>query len=258
MLKRVRCDLNKKKTCFNKKSKYIKSYKTIKRLLRIFNFFNKYTAPKTKFTKFVSLGINCLPRTYFTQWGIKKNKASGELSMPFDLMYGKKMNVIVNLFNDFKYFFDDLDFNKETQMFCCTDDRALYNHDQDLNGDLEKFVERYENRIKNFLQTMKSKENILFIQLNNCVEDESHYINCLFETLKFKRGKKPFALLILDLTYDKALDLSKINPKINVIREPFPSKEYVWWKPEHKMSEVGVRYEERLKNRVLEFLSDYK
>ena len=47
-------------------------------------FILKYSHWQKK-VKIVSLGWDCLPRTIFTWWGIKKTKENGELSYPFDL-----------------------------------------------------------------------------------------------------------------------------------------------------------------------------
>ena len=35
--------------------------------------------------KYITLGVNCFPRTKLTKFGIKAKKADGELSYPFDL-----------------------------------------------------------------------------------------------------------------------------------------------------------------------------
>lgn len=244
--------LNPKKFC-------IKSFNTINRLLLLFDCFVKYTKPTGPYTKFISLGQNCIPRTFFTNWGIKPTKAMGELSMPFDLMYGTNKNIIVNIFNNFRCFFEELCFNDDEKMFSHTDGRAHYNHDIDLCNDAKKFKERYKNRINNFMNAINTKENILFIY-NDCYYGKSKekYINCLFRLLKLKRKGLPFGLLVFDLECDKKLDCKKINKEIVVIREPFPYKEYIWYKEEHCNSKEGIEFMTKLKNKVIEYLDSCK
>ena len=58
----------------------------------------------------VSLGVNCLPRTILTRWGIKPKKADGELSCPFDLVAHSPETILKCLQTNFEGYFDDLFF----------------------------------------------------------------------------------------------------------------------------------------------------
>lgn len=89
-------------------------------------------------------------------------------------------------------------------------------------------------------------------------QKQRKYINCLFRLLKLKRKGLPFGLLVFDLECDKKLDCKKINKEIVVIREPFPYKEYIWYKEEHCNSKEGIEFMTKLKNKVIEYLDSCK
>jgi len=52
----------------------------------------------------VSLGQNCLPRTLSTRWGIKKTRAEGELTCPFDLAIHTPSAIKAVLENSFAFY----------------------------------------------------------------------------------------------------------------------------------------------------------
>ena len=69
----------------------------------------------------ISLGLNCLPRTLLTRWGLKPSKKLGEPSMPFDLAVFDQLEVTHCIKTEFCDFFKGLKFERDATFssICC-------------------------------------------------------------------------------------------------------------------------------------------
>lgn len=61
-------------------------------IVKFLHWYNNFMGYSTSYSMppyahYINMGNFCLPRSFLTEWGIKPRKASGELSMPFDLMH---------------------------------------------------------------------------------------------------------------------------------------------------------------------------
>lgn len=75
--------------------------KIFKRIGNRFVFFGKWSfCLKGKVRKFVTLGVNCFPRTKLTKFGLKAKKSDGELSYPFDLCFISLKSINDILYNN--------------------------------------------------------------------------------------------------------------------------------------------------------------
>lgn len=176
----------------------------------------------------VSLGQNCLPRLYCTRNGLKKTKKMGELSMPFDLAQHSLLSVIHFIKTDFKDFFDWLTYMETIEISCWANQKYQnqYNHDSDCSKhERSKFINRFEKRIENFRNVMKSDKFIFFVFAS--YSNNSEDVNNLYSALKEVRGEKPFKLLVADL--ELTLD-AKVNKEISVYSPNYHFSELPDWK----------------------------
>lgn len=173
----------------------------------------------------VSLGQNCLPRLYCTRNGLKKTKKMGELSMPFDLAQHSLLSVIHFVKTDFQDFFDWITYMETIEISCWVNEKYKnkYNHDSDCNKqERNKFITRFEKRIDNFRNVMKTDKFIFFVLAS--YSNNSEDVNNLYSVLKEVRGAKPFKLLAadLELTLDENVktEISVYSPKYHFSELP--------------------------------------
>ncbi len=119
--------------------------------------------------KYITLGVNCFPRTKLTKFGIKAKKADGELSYPFDLCAMPLVSVKEILQSDFNDYFNDLVFDDKLNIWVNTKYSIKYYHDKNIEKD--KFIKRYSARINNFRTKTSVLKNLIFI---SAIFDESY------------------------------------------------------------------------------------
>jgi len=100
---------------------------------------------------------------------------------------------------------------------------------------------------------MKSKDHIVFIQNS---EDTSNDINTLYEIIRFKRKNRPFSLILIDVSHTNSIDRETVNNNIILVRHPYPTKEYIWWHPDFRNSEIGKSFEDSLCRKIKSILSN--
>jgi hypothetical protein len=152
----------------------------------------------------ISLGWNCESASYGVKYNLRKRKANGYNTCVFDEMVSNYPGIIECIQDDFKYFLDleyielkDIGeiviYNKKYKFWFNHESPGhanLYkkqnwaggiNHFVDNN--YEKFIERYQQRINNFRNYIKSKNNITFI-LNRYNTNKIDDIPSLVNTIK--------------------------------------------------------------------------
>ncbi len=218
-------------------------------ILKFFNSFKRHSNSSSvpPYAQFISLGHNCMPRVYLTNFGIKPSKSQGELSMPFDLIYLLYESIYYYLLFDFNGFLSNLKFDYSKK--CWTKGRhATFNHDADCDENSYNILkDRYEKRIENFRNAIKSDDNILFIaaQFGSKLN-----FNLLYEILKFIRKNKPFKLLVLDFYLTNNSHMKDIDENIHVIRIPFPFSNYIWYDKAHRNTPSAIEFEKKLKAEI--------
>jgi hypothetical protein len=159
----------------------------------------------------ISLGNNC----FATDWGIKKNlrkkKAQGYKTCPFDIMVSNYQGVVQCILNDFNDFCNPDYFLLNEQGLYHTKYNFSFNHESPGHADLYKtenwpegpnhftnnnyqhFIERYNNRIQAFREYLNDPNNfiIFFIQFvehpnpnNNC-QELRHALSIKYPKLKY-------------------------------------------------------------------------
>ncbi len=199
--------------------------KIFKKIGNRFIFFDKWSfCFKGKLRKYVTLGVNCFPRTKLTKFGIKAKKADGELSYPFDLCFIPLKSVSNILQNDFNDYFDDLIFDNAKNIWTNKKYAILYWHDKNI--DFESFKIRYNNRIENFKKVLSSDENLNFISVIFDEDyDESLYKTVFGALTKYCAGD--FKYLIVNIKANpKTKELIKISNNIYYKELQEPCKNY--------------------------------
>lgn len=209
-----------------------------------YDIFHKSPVKKGSYEKYVSLGCDCFPRTFFTNNGIKPKKAAGEKSMPLDLMYYSNLNKIIqHILTDFKHFLSDVSFYNEDNIFKSSDGMLKFNHEEDIGNDFEKLKIRYITRINNFLEILNPNIKVLFI----CHMQPGFNVNTLYKILKYKK-KKNFSLMVIDTSSHPPKN--NLRKEIIYIKKPFPAADFIWYKD--MQTPAGKAYQKELLCKIKE------
>lgn len=204
---------------------------------------------KNKKVQIIPLGQNCIPRTILTRWNVKPKKIWGEKTYPFDLAVFGMPEVTKCLKTDFSEFFYNLEYTQNG--WIKAPNCIFFTHDIHYKEkDKDKFIECYTKRINNFRKTIKTSENVLFVQVLG--EDED--IENQYNELKNLRGKLPFKFAIVD-TQNIVENINIDN--VFVLKLPFPSEQYKqnWWKKEFYNSQIGKKFEKQIVDFCLKVLN---
>lgn len=244
-----------------------KEKKGKKRIITILGVKFAYKKRRKKRCEIVSLGENCIPRTYATWFGLKPAKADGELSCPFDLMVAPYQTMIHFIQNDFGGFLDDLKFSEKYNWWYNGRFFMYFIHDMDCGkDDKQKLIERYQRRIENFREIASGKMKKVFV-LYKCDGENEKIVNSFAEDLQVGDNRDLFAMTEKDLItlYDylqkycrglvrlvvfghsnRLEDIKCPNVylyKEDVMREDFGQK---WWVEEFRSIEAVADFEKNV------------
>lgn len=168
----------------------------------------------------VSLGTSCYPKTILTRHKLKKTRAHGEKTLPFDLAWYHRASFITEFVqNDFEGFFSDMQYIEN--IGCWDNFRKInFSHETSFGKeDKQLLIEKYKKRIESFKEILSNTKPVLFVQFLN-TESVGEDVEALYEVLKQKRGAKPFELLVVD-----AADLIKNHSeKVNILKIKIPTE----------------------------------
>lgn len=190
----------------------------------------------------ISLGTSCYPKTILTRWKLKKTKAHGELTLPFDFAWIHEAVFVTEFVqNDFKDFFGDLQYIQEVK---CWDNFRKINFSHETNfgpNDRDLLIEKYSKRIDNFLKYINDKKPILFVQF---LKDKSvgEDADNLYRVLKSIRGDKPFELIIVD---SNDIVNSSI-PEVNLLKIKNPFDDCNLYDSSFYKSKQGKKFENNI------------
>lgn len=214
-------------------------------LKKIYNDFRK-KANLAKGTKYylVSLGPNCFPKTVLTRWKLKKSKAHGELTLPFDLAWFHSTKYVTEFVeNNFQNFFENMKYIEDIKRWD-NFGKINFSHESSFGPNDEKLlIEMYTNRINNFNSILKTQKPILFIQF---LKDESvgQDIEKLYKVIQNIRQDRPFELLVID-----TIDMLQTHPKdINVFKINIPDENYDLYSEKCYKSKAGKAFEKQIIN----------
>ncbi len=190
--------------------------------------------------KIIALGQNCMPRTILTRWGLKHRKIFGEITYPFDLAVFETREITKEIKTDFKEFFYDIDFDEKKHIWIKKPDCIEFVHDKKYKkNDKDKLIMKYNERIDNFRNALKSKTPVLFVQiLGDCDDTEN-----LYNVLNSVCFNKKFRLAVIDTQ-----NIVNNTNNIDVLKISFPDEEYKknWWKEKYYNSPEGICFEKQI------------
>ena len=192
--------------------------------------------------KIVSLGTDCMARTYPTVYMLKPCRAAGEKGMPFDLARTPPQGLARVLENNFAdYFNDKWSYDHENGRW--TNDPATgmyYSHDRDCGPEqLEELQKRLKRRIANFQEMLKFP-GLVFFLLHKRLEGDIKDIDRACAALKKLRNDLPTRIVVV--ANDAAETPAKLeNGEYYYLQ--YPGKATDWFEPEVRFTPEGVRYE---------------
>jgi len=207
----------------------------------------------------ISLGSSCLCRTLPTFWKLKPRKKDGEKSYPFDLCGNNITGQVQNLQNDFAEYFDGLVWSKPFNHYINIKKGIYYLHEDDLSDtpeDLDTIKRRFNERINNFREALKSDKPIIFIfhygeKLSCCYPEE---FDGLYAEIKKLRGNKPMSFFVVDTT-------QSLQPKFEDVEYYIPDflpKNYVWSEEAFRYTKEGIRFENEMMHKLLKLVRRYQ
>lgn len=223
--------------------------KSLYRLIRVNlqkEFYNKfkekYNLAKESPYSIISLGPSCYPKTILTRWKLKKTRAHGEKTLPFDLAWIHEAVFITEFIqHDFEDFFGDLQYI--TGIKCWDNFRKInFSHETNFGPkDKDLLIEKYTKRIANFQKQINDKKPVLFVQF---LKDKSvgEDVNNLYNTIKNIRGDMPFELLVIDCD-----DLVQNQiPEINLLKLKIPFGDCNLYDSRFYKSKEGMKFEKTI------------
>jgi hypothetical protein len=130
----------------------------------------------------ISLGNVCYSAIYAVENGLRKKKADGYNTCPFDLMVSNYKGVVECIKNDFKFFCNPKFLQLQPHSLINTKYNFGFNHETPghadlylhenwaegenhfINNNFKHFIERYKKRIQSFKRYLKNPNNfIIFI-----------------------------------------------------------------------------------------------
>jgi len=201
-----------------------------------------------RWANIVSLGADCLPRTVAARWGLKKPRALGELSHPFDLSVTPLGSVIDILENRFEGFLSDLQYDQQLGFPVHTRHGMWFNHEVGeiwAENDFAKFRERYARRIESFFHALKNGQpTILVFHVPERLEQG--VVDLVERAFAACRAVATDQLAMLCVASGGVGDIRLSTPDITICdaAKPFPA--YEWWKHTDFISPEGLRFEQKI------------
>lgn len=203
----------------------------------------------------VSLGSDCLPRTLFTKWGLRRSRKFGERTLPFDLVSVGSRGTLRIIADDFRAMLDtsaltiaegfDAPFNSELHL--------CFNHEVGpfwREDNHRRLVERYQKRIDRFRSTLRNgKPTIAVLNYGSTFDSAAQdALITAVETLSAKTAGRLRFLCVITApsasewrrTYAERVTSTATLTRVYNER---PVEMYQFYRPDLYTSPDGVRYE---------------
>lgn len=204
----------------------------------------------------VSLGLDCMARTFPTRWGMKPPAKLGEPSGPFDLAIHPPHAVDGLVASDFADYVtpDDLEFVPSLN-YCVNRRRNIsFNHEvgEEYRADnFRKLRDTYEARVARFPMMVSHPRPLVlvagyppFFGANRPAVEALQSVH-----RRIAEGRKGATMMFCfrvhaPSAHPEIPDFS--NDQFSWANFPMPSDDYVWHVPNFFLSDAGVRFEERI------------
>lgn len=188
----------------------------------------------------ISLGVNCLPRTVLTRWGLKPTKSLGEASMPFDLAVHSKNSVNHLIQNNFFDYFESIKFDTDKNIWINDKLGVRWNHDKDITKEgKDKLITRYKTRIQNFFHAINSNKKILLVHNTFGHNDTNSPTQTILKLMEHKN----FTLLIIDHSGNIQTSFHK---NVIIHKSIYPWKDFNWSLNKCYTTESGIEFEKNI------------
>ncbi|MBE6402685.1 MAG: hypothetical protein E7039_03050 [Lentisphaerae bacterium] len=211
----------------------------------VWNFMNDNRKFMKKYSgnyKIVSLGADCMPRTYPTVYMLKPCRAAGEKSMPFDLARTPPQGLVRFLENDFAdYINDKWQYDHENGRWLNDPATGVwYSHDRDCGPDqLAELHKRVQRRINNFHEMLKFP-GLVFFLLHKRLEGDIKDIDRACAALRKMRKDLPTKIVVI--ANDQSEEPSELeNAEYFLLKHPLNAHD--WFEPEVRFTVEGIHYE---------------
>ena len=211
----------------------------------LWNFMNDNRKFMKKYSgnyKIVSLGADCMPRTYPTVYMLKPCRAAGEKSMPFDLARTPPQGLVRFLENDFAdYINDKWQYDHENGRWLNDPATGVrYSHDRDCGPDqLAELHKRVQRRINNFHEMLKFP-GLVFFLLHKRLEGDIKDIDRACAALRKMRKDLPTKIVVI--ANDQSEEPSELeNAEYFLLKHPLNAHD--WFEPEVRFTVEGIHYE---------------
>lgn len=200
--------------------------------------------------RYIPLGTNCFVRVKLSHYGIKPKKKFGEKTCPFDLCVTPIDFIDQILANDFKTYFNHLEYSDDQKMWINPFYKMKYPHDRDIKSK-DKFIRRYSDRINNFRKILNSEKDLIFISAVFNKEIKTSTLNNIYESLLKYRKEKAFKfyvfnfnetnenLLIEDETLNKNICYKEFDSDISGYRDKWNIAKYLTIKSEQTVKIIA-------------------
>jgi len=196
----------------------------------------------------VSLGTDCLPRTVTTKWGLKRPRALGEQSHPFDLSITPIGAVTAILQASFSDFLDDLRYDSNLGYPVNAKYGIWFNHEVGqawAENNFAQFRRRYANRIRNFIHALgNGAHTILVIHVTDFLDQTLlGLVERAFITVKALQSN-PMSMVCVASAGVGLVDSEIEGLMICDAPKPWPT--YEWSKYQHYLTPGGLEFERRI------------
>lgn len=179
----------------------------------------------------IPFGTYCLPRVITTLSRIKAKKAQGEKSFPFDLAFFNNIDANIDfLDNNFKDFFNNINYDKKREFYVNNEKNIVFNHDSSLS--FEDFTQRYKNRIKNLYDALSQVDKHIYILIASWETITETQVEKLKNILKRYQKDDNYDIIIINQSIDdnllKIKNLYVINQGYNYDNFKFINKDGNW------------------------------
>ena len=209
---------------------------------QLMNDNRKFMKKHSQDYKIVSLGADCMARTYPTVYMLKPCRAAGEKGMPFDLTRTPSHGLAHVLENDFADYINDKWFYDHENGRWSNDPATgiYYSHDRDYGPDqLEDLQKRVQRRINNFREMLKFPGLVFFI-LHKRLEGDIKDIERACAALRKLRGNLPTKIVVIaDNPAEEPAVLE--NAEYFLLKHPIDAIN--WFEPEVRFAVEGLRHE---------------
>lgn len=203
----------------------------------------------------ISVGENCQPWMLPNRWGLRRRDDISRQSSMFNLGQSNCQGVakILEDLGAGMVLLRNLSINPNDGHAPFPENNLYeygFNHERGgawIEDDFSLLRARYEKRRASFGEFLQGPKRV-FLFYSDRDGDISSVVEALY---KINRDEN-FKIVAIDLfAGNRSVDLAHY-PEVSYAKLSFPKESYIWWKPDHHDSDLGVYFERTIRDVVLE------